>query len=177
MTGLRLTLRGKYLKIFEKHPIPWHRKQHMVGMPAHYSAAFATRVDGNMYSPNIVYTIMDDTHTTVMHSDISAHLCHRLWEMYQYVMRWYGNTPQGAVNAVRYARERGEMPPRVIQQHPLPWTKERWQLHSGITTDIVDAWDSMLCSWTPDDPHSELYEALFELSRYAWDILQRGVRV
>jgi len=177
MTGLRLTLRGKYLKIFEKHPLPWHRKQHMISMPLHYSAALATRVDGNMYSPNIVYTLLDASHTVIMNSDINVFLCHRLWGMYQYVMRWYGNTPQGTARYVQYARERGMLLPGVIQQHPLPWTKERWQLHRGITTDIVDSWDHMLCSWTPDDPHAELYAALFELSRYAWDIHRRGTRV
>ena len=174
MTGLRLTLLGKHLKIFEKHPIPWHRNQHMPSMPQHYSAAYATRVDGNMYSPNIVYTIMDAAHTVVMNSDVNAHLCHRLWELYLYVMRWYGNTPQ---EAAWYERARDMVMPRVIQQHPLPWTQERWQLYRGITTDIVDAGDQILCSWAPYDPHAELYETLFELSRYAWDIQQRGVRV
>jgi hypothetical protein len=157
MTGLRLTLQGRHLPIFEKHPFPWQRDQipqAVAGMRCNYF------VDGVLISHDTVCRLKDSRGRIITTSAAgSPALCYRLWDMYLYAMHAADGAPV----------------PRIIQRYPAPWRKAHWETlaRSDGITSIIDADGGGVMSWRNKQADSALYSALFDFSVYAHDIFKR----
>jgi len=160
MTRLRLTLRGKHLAIFDKHPFPWCEYQPVAGLRM---LSDARVVDDTRYPG--VYRLRDARGDVVLLSSSDTVLYSRLWLMYLYV---FG------------ARHR-DWVPSVVTIYPLPWRLVRRTIPAIDThidfTEIRDASGAIVETWRQSDLNVAVFQAVFDLSVYAWDIYRKRIAV
>jgi len=160
MTELRLTLRGKHLAIFDKHPFPWHEEEFIAGSRG--PAADARWAAGHSNLGDVIRGLCDARGELVLRNNQDAGLYNRLWLMYVYVFDNY---------YIDWA-------PSVFMTYTLPWRLDHktipgYGMHIAVTS-IRDSTDDLVAQWQEADMLAAVYQAVFDLSVYAWDIYRRS---